>query len=124
MADTPGKPRIAQACRLRLVNWSGKKTLPAAPSLWLTATQAPRSSAVQAGTAAAAARTVSDASAAPEEPAAEAQTAISPAAEAAAMTVVIRRAVFGMVERYFMSGRPALGTGPAVCGVLCSLRLR
>src|SRR5262245_5878720 len=96
--------------------------LPAAPSLWLTATQTPRSAAVQAGTAAV--RTVSDASTAPEEPAAEAQTAISPAAEAAAMTVVIRLAVFGMVERYFMSGRPALGTGPAVCGVLCSLRLR
>src|SRR5438874_11738449 len=97
--------------------------LPAAPFPWVTATQAPRSPAVQAGTAAAAVRTVSDASTAPEEPAAEAQTSISPAAEAAAMTVVIRLAVFGMVERYFMSGRRALSTGPAVCGVLCLLRL-
>src|SRR5689334_8818464 len=98
--------------------------LPAAPSLWLTATQAPRSAAVQAGTAVAVVRAVSDASTAPGEPAEAAVAAISPAAEAAAMTAVIRRAVFGMVERYFMADRPALGPGSAVCGVLCSLRLR
>ena len=47
---------------------------------------------------------MSDASTVPDEPAAKAAVAaISPAAEAAAMTAVIRRAVFGMVGRYFMS---------------------
>src|SRR5689334_23450118 len=122
MADTPGKPRIAQACRLRLVNCSGKKILPAAPSLWLTATQTPRSAAAQAGTAAAVVRAVSEASAAPDELVTVA--AISPAEAAAAMTAMIRRAVLGMVGRYLMSCRPALGPGSAVCGVLCSLRLR
>src|SRR5215467_7928201 len=98
--------------------------LPAAPFPWVTATQAPRSPAVQAGTPVAVVRAVSAASTAPDGAAAAAVTAISPAAEAAAMTAVIRRPVFGMVERYFMADRPAVGPGSAVCGVLCSLRLR
>src|SRR5512135_2501393 len=97
---------------------------PAAPFPWVTVTQAPTSAAVQVATAAAVARAVSDASTAPDEPAAEAVTAISPAAEAAAMTAVISRAAFGIAERYVMSCRPAFGTGSAVCGFLCSLRLR
>src|SRR4029077_19856111 len=96
-ADTPGKPRIAQACRLRLVNCSGKKMVPAAPLPWLTATQTPRSSAVQAGTAAGETRPASAAGAGPDELAAKAPVAaISPAADAAATTAVTRRAVFGM----------------------------
>ena len=68
---------------------------------------------MQAGTAAAVVRAVSDASTAPDEPAAEAAvTAISPAAVAAARAAVIRRAVTGRVGRYFMSGRPVCGRDP------------
>src|SRR5580693_5395114 len=108
MADTPGKPRIAQACRPRLVNCSGRKRLPAAPLPWLTATQTPRSCAVQAGTAAGEARPVSAASAAPDELAAKAAVvAISPATDAAATTAVTRRAVFGMLEMRFMMVVPS-----------------
>src|SRR5947207_3826180 len=107
MADTPGKPRIAQAYRPRLVNCSGRKRVPAAPLPWLTATQTPRFCAVQAGTAAEAARPASAASATPDELAAKAaEAAISPAAEAAATTATTRRAVFGILVRHFMSGRP------------------
>src|SRR5438034_73416 len=99
--------------------------LPAAPSLWLTATQAPRSSAVQAGAAAGAAGEVSAVSTGPDEPAATAaEAAISPAAEAAAMTAAARRAVFGIVVRYFMSGRPVVARDPLFTASICLLRLR
>src|SRR6266487_4012404 len=90
--------------------------VPAAPSLWLTATQAPRSSAVQARTAAGAACEVSAASTAPDEPdepaATAAEVAISPAAEAAAITAAVRRAVFGIMVRYFMLDHPVMSWDP------------
>src|SRR6266568_3771347 len=93
--------------------------LPAAPFPWSIATQTPRLPAEYAGTAAEEARTVSEASTAPEELAAMAVVAISPATEAAAMTAAIRRAA---VERYFISGRSCCGLGAAVCGVLLSVK--
>src|SRR6266702_7059047 len=81
--------------------------VPAAPLPWLTATQTPRSSAVQAGTAAGEARPASAASAAPDELAAKAAVvAISPATDAAATTAVTRRAAFGMLEMHFMMPVP------------------
>src|SRR6516225_1921839 len=86
--------------------------LPAAPFPWVTATQAPRSPAVQPGTVAEA-RTVSEVSTVPDELAAKAaEVASSPATEVAAMTAATRRAVLGMVERCFMSGRPVVAWDP------------
>jgi hypothetical protein len=70
--------------------------LPAAPFPWSTATQAPRSAAVQAGTAAEETRTASEALTVPDEVVAKAAVVtISPARLAAAMTAVTRRAVVG-----------------------------
>ena len=93
--------------------------LPAAPLPWLTATQAPRSPAVQAGTAAEEARTVPDVSTAPDELAAKAAVlAISPATEAAAITAATRRAV---VERYFISGRPVVAWDPLSAASFCPI---
>src|SRR6266702_7087364 len=81
--------------------------VPAAPLPWLTATQTPRSSAVQTGTAAGEARPASAASAVPDELAAKAAVvAISPATDAAATTAVTRRAAFGMLEMHFMMPVP------------------
>src|SRR6266851_1187194 len=93
--------------------------LPAAPFPWSIATQTPRSPAEHAGTAAEEARTVSEASTAPEELAARAVVAISPATEAAAMTAAIRRAA---VERYFISGRSVVAWEPLFCGILLPLK--
>src|SRR6266568_3602933 len=86
--------------------------LPAAPLPWLTATQAPRSPAVQAGAAAEEARAVSTASTAPDEPAAKAAVVTISPVMAAAITAATRRAVFGVVARYFMSGRPVMARDP------------
>src|SRR6185437_15721017 len=97
--------------------------LPAAPFPWVTATQAPRSLAVQARTAAGAAREVSAVSPAPDELAAKAaEVAISPATEAAAMTAAARRMAVGIVARYVMSGCP-LWPGIRCSRVLLPLRL-
>jgi hypothetical protein len=64
---------------------------------------------VQARTAAGTACVVSAVSTAPDELAARvAEVAISPAAEAAAAIAATRRAVFGIVVRYFMFGRPVM----------------
>src|SRR5260370_16573253 len=93
--------------------------LAAAPFAWSMATQTPRLPAEHAGTAAEEACTASEASTAPEELAAMAVVAISPATEAAAMTAAIRRAA---VERDFISGRSCCGLGAAVCGVLLSVK--
>jgi len=99
--------------------------LPAAPFPWVTATQAPRSLAVQARTAAGAAGVVSAVGMAPDELAAKAAVvAISPATEAAAMTAAARRAAFGIVLRCFMSGRPVVAWDPLFAASFCPLRLR
>src|SRR5260370_23472318 len=95
--------------------------LPAAPFPWPTATQTPRSPAEHAGTAAEEARTVSEASTAPEGLAARAAAvvAISPAREAAAMTAAIRRAA---VERYFISGRSVVAWEPLCAASFCPVK--
>src|ERR1700748_929660 len=99
--------------------------LPAAPFPWVTATQGPRSAAVQARTAAGSVREVSAVSTAPDELAATAaEAAISPAAEAAATTVTARRAVFEIVVRYFMSSRPVVAWDPLFTVSFYLLRLR
>ena len=88
--------------------------LPAAPLPWATATQAPRSAAVQAGTAAGA---VSAASAVPDELAAKAAVvAISPVREAAAITAATRRAV---VERCFIACHPVVAWAPLFAVSFC-----
>ena len=93
--------------------------LPAAPLPWVTATQAPRSPAEQAGTAAAA---VSAASTVPDELAAKAAlAAISPVREAVAITAAIRRAV---VERCFIACRPVVAWAPLFAASFCPLRPR
>jgi hypothetical protein len=58
-------------------------------------------------------RDVSAASTAPDEPAATAaEVAISPAAAAAAITAAARRAVFGIMVRYFMVDHPVMAWDP------------